>query len=196
MKNEIIKLKNIVSAIENSSIIDDGTWLDHLNSSQAFLTCIGAGPWKVNRRNFIQKQAIANLGALDLSEIKNVEVFKFPLDWQNQKVYNLIEYLNNISYSMEHFSDELKKIPNAVEVLYSVTKTKGRAKVLDLFARDYLKTISFPIDRHVERMLKENEFPVNEKYMIELCQAAGLNPSRIARVFVSGSGRFTGNGKI
>jgi len=193
---EIIKLKKLVQDIEAISIIDDGTWLDHLNPSQAFLTCIGAGPWKVMRRNLIQKQAVDALGNKDLCEINDINIFSFPLQWQNQKVAALIDHLNHTSSTMCWFVKTLKNIPHPTGILYSVTKTKGRAKVLDLFVRDYLKLPSFPIDRHVERVLKENGFPVNEKYMIDLCKQAELDPSHVARAFVNRSGRFTGNGKI
>ena len=194
--NEGTKLKNIVYTLEQKFIIDDGTWLDHLNPSQAFLTCIGAGPWKIKRRTSIQKAAVLALGLRDLSEIKDVSIFNYPLNWQNQKVKDLIKYLNYFSYNMNDFATVLKNSLNPLDLLYSSTNTKGRAKVLDLFARDYLKISSFPIDRHVKRILKENGFPINEKYMINLCKEADLNASYVARVFVSGSGKFTGNGKI
>lgn len=195
--SEIAKLKKIVYQLEsNTNNIDDGTWLDHLNPSQAFLVCMGAGPWKVKRRNFIQKGAIDGLGDLDLSEVKNIAIFKFPLNWQNQKTKNLIDYLNSIPTTMTLFIDTLKNSSNAIDMLYSITNTKGRAKILDLFARDYLKLPSFPIDRHVGKLLNDNGFPLDEKYMIELCKMANLDASHVARLFVNGSGKFTGNGQF
>lgn len=196
MSDETIKLRDLVSKIESASVIDDGTWLDHLTPSQAFLVCMGAGPWKINRRNLIQNQAIEALDRRDLSEIDDVKIFKYPLDWQNQKVSAVMDYLKRYKITMVWFTKWISGMPEPVRMLYDITKTKHRAKVLDLFVRDYLKTPSFPIDRHVERILNENGFPVNEKYMIDLCKRAGLSASHVARVFVSGSGRFTGNGKI
>lgn len=191
--DEVTKLRQLVQKIESSSIIDDGTWLDHLNPSQAFLTCIGAGPWKKNRRNLIQKQAIDALGDKDLVEVNNINIFKYPLHWQNQKVGYMIDYLNRYRINMHWFTEWLSKRKNPVQILYEITNTRGRAKVLDLFVRDYLKAPSFPIDRHVEKVLKENGFPVSENYMIKLCNEAGLNVSHIARTFVAASGKFTGN---
>lgn len=194
--DEMVRLKNLIQQIENNSVIDDGTWLDHLNASQAFLVCIGAGPWKIGRRNFIQNGAIEALGDKDLSQIDDIKIFKYPLKWQNQKVADLIEYLKKYKITMKWFVEWISGMRDPVKVLYEITKTTGRAKVLDLFARDYLKAASFPIDRHVEKVLRDNDFPVNEKYMIELCQKTGLSVSHVARAFVSASGKFTGNGKI
>lgn len=194
--DEISRLKSVVQDIESKSQIDDGTWLDHLNPSQAFLVCIGAGPWKINRRNLIQQGAVEALGAKDLAEVTDVNIFKFPLDWQVQKTADMIDYLQRYKITMRWFAGWVAGFPNPIKMIYDITKTRGRAKVLDLYARDYLKVPSFPIDRHVERILKENGFPVNEKYMIDLCNQAGLNVSHVARVFVAGTGKFTGNGEI
>lgn len=196
MENEIEKLKNLVQKIESSTTIDDGTWLDHLNASQAFLVCIGAGPWKINRRNLIQKQAVDALGDKDLSQVEDVKIFKYPLDWQNQKVGTMMDYLQRYKINMRWFAKWIDGMPDPIKMLYDITKTKHRAKVLDLFVRDYIKSPSFPIDRHVEKVLEENGFPVNERYMIELCNKAGLNVCHVARVFVAGTGKFSGNGLI
>jgi len=194
--NEINRLKNLIQQIESKYQIDDGTWLDHLNASQAFLVCIGAGPWKINRRSLIQHGAIKALEDKDLSQVDNVKIFNYPLDWQVQKTADMIDYLQRYKITMRWFANWVAGFPNPVKMLYDITKTRGRAKVLDLYARDYLKVTSFPIDRHVERILKENGFPINEQYMINLCKDAGLNVSHVARAFVAGTGKFTGNGTI
>lgn len=194
--DEITKLKTLVQSIENKFQIDDGKWLDHLNASQAFLVCMGAGPWKINRRNLIQHGAVEALGDKDLSQVDDVKIFKYPLDWQNQKTGDMIDYLKRYKISMRWFAGWVAGFPNCIKMLYEITNTRGRAKILDLYARDYLKVPSFPIDRHVERVLKENGFPVDEKYMIDLCKQAGLNVSHVARAFVAGTGKFTGNGAI
>jgi len=193
---EIIKLKVLVRYVENNSKIDDGTWLDHLNPSQAFLTCLGAGPWKIARRTLIQKEAIHALGDRDLTQINDIKIFRFPLDWQNKKIAAIIDYLQRYKISMSWFVRFIADMNEPAKILYDVTQTSGRAKVLDLFIRDYLKLPSFPIDRHVERELRRNGFPVSEKYMINLCKEAELDVSYVARVFVSAAGKFTGNGKI
>jgi hypothetical protein len=192
--SEVTKLKTLIQKIEATSAIDDGTWLDHLNASQAFVTCLGAGPWKIARRTLIQKEAVESLGGLDLSQV--ITPYRFPLEWQNEKLDAMIDYLKRYLVTMSWFAKFLSGMNEPTKMLYEITKTKGRAKVLDLFVRDYLKLPSFPIDRHVERVLKENGFPVNEKHMIGLCEEAGLNVSHVARAFVAGSGKFTGNGKI
>jgi hypothetical protein len=54
-------------------------------------------------------------------------------------------------------------------------------KCLWLFARDYLQLPAFPIDRHVERFVKEVGLKRDEWYIIKLCRMAGLDPSKINR---------------
>lgn len=193
---EISKLINLVRKLELTITSDDGTWLDHLNASQAFLTCIGAGPWKIQRRSLIQKGAVSALKDKDLSQIEDVRIFGFPLDWQNEKTALMIDHLKTHNTEMAPFSASLSSVADPRKTLYEITQTKGRAKVLDLFIRDYLKLSSFPIDRHVERLLKDNNFPVNENYMTTLCKEAGLDACHVARLFLSASGKFSGNGEI
>lgn len=196
METDAFKLSTLVKTLEPITVTDDGKWLDHLNASQAFLTCIGAGPWKIQRRSLIQRQAIQALKDKDLSQIQDVAIFCFPLDWQNNKTAAMISYLKINDLTMQNFTKVLSKLDDPRKALYDLTETKGRAKVLDLFIRDYLKLPSFPIDRHVERILKENNFPVNENYMIELCKEAGLDACHVARLFLSASGKFSGNGEL
>ena len=174
---------------------ENWNWLDKCNPSQAFLICIGAGPWRIERRMKIQTQAVKALDNRDLADIDDVGTFDFPLNWQNQKVQAVINYLRAYKISMTHFTNFMADMKNPAEMLYEITKTRGRAKVLDLFARDYLKAVSFPIDRWVKRILEANNLPVNEAFMIELCNKAGLDPRYVARALVNNSG-FSGNSKI
>ena len=126
MENDITKLKALVQQIENTSTIDDGTWLDHLNASQAFLVCIGAGPWKVHRRNKIQGQAVEALGKKDLAEVDDAKIFNYPLDWQNQKVADMIDYLKRYKITMRWFAKWVAGFPDPSKMLYEITKTRGR----------------------------------------------------------------------
>lgn len=193
--NDLEKLQLLILKLEGNVKVDNGTWLDHLNPSQAFLTCIGAGPWKVNRRSLIQKQAVDALENNDLSQIDDVLVFRFPLEWQITKTAAMIDYLQRYKITMTWLSGFLSRIKNPVPMLYQITNSKQRAKVLDLFARDYLKAVSFPIDRHVAKLLKENNLPVDEDKMIELCKQLDYDAKYVARLFVNASGKFTGNVK-
>lgn len=191
--DDIEKLKTFIDNIEQNNIkIDDGSWLDHLKASQAFLVCLGAGPWKIKRRTFIQTQALQILGDRDLVNVDVNETFGFPLEWQRSKIKYIIQYLQHHSWTMDQFIISLKDMTHPVKILYDITHTKNRAKVLDLFVRDYLKLPAFPIDRWVARRLREYNLPQNENYMIELCNIAKLDASYVARAFVS-SGNFTGN---
>jgi hypothetical protein len=198
-KDRIIQIKAVYSKLERNidKVKDENwKWLNHLTASQAFLVCIGAGPWKIGRRTLIQNQAVAGLENNDLSQIKNVACFKYPLDWQNQKVNDLIAYLNRYSLTMNQYVYYLKSIgPCAAQHLYKSTKTKGRAKVLDLFIRDYLKAAAFPIDRWVKRSLNAYGLPLHENFLLELCGFAGINPRYMARLLVEEDG-FSGNGEI
>lgn len=192
IKPRLIQLKTLVNNIDTKP--NNPNWLDNFNASQAFLICIGAGPWKIKRRTFIQTQAVSKLGKRDLLEVEN-EDFGFPLEWQKQKVNAMINYLKTYKITMEYFTKFIADMKDPAQLLYEVTKTKGRAKVLDLFVRDYIKASAFPIDRWVARKLEENNFPQHEHYMIELCNMAGLDASNVARLFVDSS-QFSGNSVI
>ena len=188
------KIKAIYDTYDLSKYTDDKwNWLDHLNASQAYVVCLGAGPWKIRRRSIVQQRAVDILGSRDLSELSDDETLNFPLGWQKQKLQTMIAHLKRSKFTMTVFAERLKQADFvAVTRLYTVTKTKGRAKVLDLYARDYLKVSSFPIDRWVARRLKALELPQDEFAMILLCEKAGIDPRYFARMLVS-DGNFTGN---
>lgn len=194
-EERIIQIRTLVK--ETNKFIDDKTWnwLDNFTPSEAFLVCLGAGPWKIKRRTLIQQQAVKALNKKDLSQVRDINIFKYPLKWQNDKVAAMIDYLQRYKITMTWFAEFITHIKNPTKLLYEVTNTKGRAKVLDLFIRDYIKAPSFPIDRWVARALKDNDLPLHENYLIELCNKAGLDPRIVARHFISGS-KFTGNGEI
>jgi hypothetical protein len=190
-KSQIVKLQTLVAKLEKSVEVKNINWLDKYNASQALLICIGAGPWRIERRTLIQKQAVDILGDRDLSEANTNETFNYPLLWQRQKIAAIIAHLKRNNLTMDAY---IKSIIDhePIKQLYQITNTKTRAKVLDLYGRDYLKVISFPIDRWVKRVLEENKFLVNEGYMIELCKAAGLEAGKTNRLFVGSEG-FSGN---
>ncbi len=194
-EQRIIQIRELVK--ETNDLIDDKrwNWLDDFTASEAFLVCLGAGPWKIKRRTLIQQQAVSALNKRDLSQVDDVSIFQYPLKWQNEKAAAMIDYLKRYKITMTWFVGFISGMREPTKMLYEITKTKGRAKVLDLFIRDYLKAPSFPIDRWVARALKKHSLPLHENYLIELCNKAALDPRLVARQLVDDSG-FTGNGKI
>lgn len=180
MKTKILNLYNQFQTIE----LD--TWLDGRNYSDAFVICVGAGPWKYQRRYNIQKTALEKLAGRDLSAVKKVDWY--PLKWQNDFVNNLYKYLKENNYTMESYCEELKNLANYTDYsarnsLYAACGTKY-AKVLSLFCRDALRIPSFPIDRHVRKYLLKNDLFDNEADLVELCKDAGINPIYFATAIV------------
>lgn len=159
-------------------------WLQGRTFSEAFVICIGAGPWKFNRRKTIQEKALNKLNKRDLSRLRNVNWY--PLEWQNKFVNNV---RRSLTTSMEEFCCKLmcpKCVnPNeARQYLFNAAGCPKGSKVLSLFCRDALRIPAFPIDRHVKRYLIKHKLPTNENSMIKLCMDANLDPCHIAVGFV------------
>lgn len=173
--------------IENSPV-QPFNWLQGRSFSEAFVICIGAGPWKFGRRKKIQGEALEKLGGRDISQLPKTEACKFyPLDWQNKFLYNSVCFINNYNISFEIFCKDLYNKENvffALNSIYSLAGAKGNPKVLSLFCRDGLQLPSFPIDRHVKRKLTELKLPTEEFDMISLCNSVGINPRDAAVAFV------------
>jgi hypothetical protein len=167
-------------------------WLRGRSYSDAFVICIGAGPWRFGRRRAIQGRALQILNGRDLTSLTNDEIEDmYPLRWQREFVKNAIQNLHKEHESFEHFCD-LCKSPCGTErpgrsvmlrVMLGLVDTNN-AKVISLFCRDALKVPSFPIDRHVKRKLIELGLPPNEYKIIELCQKIGIDPCKVAVAFV------------
>lgn len=180
--NSIIILKNLYSKLDNKSSF---SWLNGRNHSDSFVICVGAGPWKFNRRKKIQGQAIEKLAGRDLSFV-NEKIDWYPLDWQNKFVQSMSSNLKRKKITMEILCGYLKKHGDTKsrKIIYDLAGCPNGAKVLSLFCRDSLKLPSFPIDRHVKKYLIKNNLPTNEDDMVELCLRAGINPIIAAVSFV------------
>jgi len=179
-KDDLRRLKALDQALPNTSV--EG-WLGGLSYSQAFVVCIGAGPWKEGRRKKIQQMALDKLDSRDLSQVGQIDWY--PLTWQNKMSSTLALHLANAEKSMEEFCWDLIVESKAGSLwqrqrLYDACGSSHGAKVLSLFCRDCLKIPSFPIDRHVKRQLEAFELPINETAMVILCNVAGLDPRRVA----------------
>lgn len=149
-------------------------WLEGLDDSQAFLVCIGAGPWQAKRRHDVQNAALrayAEQGYRDLA-FADPNKLGYPLTWQVQKITvmrdHLIRAINHLTAANFPFLGLCARIRRErdAQPLYDVV---GRSKVIELFVRDQLLLPSFPIDRHVRRALKAYRLPCSSDKIIKMC---------------------------
>lgn len=177
---QIEKLQTIYNSFEDKIKRDD--WLSNLNYSEAFVVCVGAGPWKIGRRRTIQQMALKKLGGQDLSKLEE-PINWYPLLWQNQITSALVSTLARLNVSMDELCKNIKLAAPTREprhLLYYFCHRSNGCKVLSLYCRDKLNVDSFPIDRHVLRFLKNNGLPTGEDDMVKLCKEANLNPCEVA----------------
>lgn len=175
----------------------DSSWLPK-NPNLALLVCLGAGPWKVERRTKVQKKAIKWFLESEIKDLKYANVLEvknvFPLHWQNQHLIYLIENLNRINLTFQEFCDIWKKnITHKWEdfsirlfQLCNVRNYYKGTKTLWLFTRDFMNGPSFPIDRHVTKKLQEYNLPLDSHYMTRACVAAKIDGNELNRAFFSG----------
>ena len=151
------------------------TWLRGRSYSEALVICVGAGPWRFERRKKIQGLA---LSALNNQDLKFFPENVYPLTWQNNIIKNIKQ---NLGWS---FFDKLCSRIAHRDTLLELSGCKNLPKVLSLFCRDSLKIPSFPIDRHVKRKLEELGLPTKEDDIVNLCMEAKLDPRKVAVAFV------------
>lgn len=180
-------LRKLNKAIAKLKPVTDARtkWLNHLRPSQAFLVCIGSGPWKYNRRFKVQAKALDRLGDLDLVKMRVTNVF--PLEWQMDMLRRMIRYCKHHDIEFDELiqrgSSQNRK-ESAEHVTCGIThpKTpKPRPKVIGMFVRDYLKLDCFPIDRHVRKWLQDNHLPSKEDDVVALFHKAGKQARFYAR---------------
>jgi hypothetical protein len=151
------------------------SWLDGRSASDAFVICIGAGPWKFARRQHIQRRALETLAGRDLSALEKVDWY--PLTWQNDYVQKTVDFLHRTEKTMTEFC---AGVTSRLEVYEAAGNPYG-SKVLSLFCRDALCIASFPIDRHVRRLLMAHHLPwTREESIIHLCEEADIDPREMA----------------
>jgi hypothetical protein len=160
-------------------------WLRGRSYSEAFVICLGAGPWKFNRRKKIQGESLDRLQGRDLSELYGTEPW-YPLEWQNNFLHRATVNLRKWDLTLSEVCLVARQMPGsgALKTIQELVGTDKDPKVISLFCRDGLGVPSFPIDRHVRRKLKELNLPVDEDKMIKLCQEADIDPRLAAVMFV------------
>lgn len=189
LEEEIHKLNELKKLGSDETFNID--WMGY-HPSRAFLIALGAGPWMIHRRQVVQREALEwfNGKYHDLIAIPRIHQRVFPLDWQNKFLDNMVSSLKTVHTSFALKAYEWKdttKWERAVGQLFSMCGVgENGSKVLWMFARDFLKLPSFPIDRHVERALDEVGLPKSSWYIVELCKIAKVDPSDLnRRLFVA-----------
>jgi len=195
-------LKRIFSKVQAADY--DGSWMGD-DACLAYLIAVGAGPWKIKRRESVQSDAIDwfcgqrvdDMSELDVKDIVNV----FPFAWQNAFLRNMVISLQERDlrfYSLcNHFmrvypyhDAENAEWEACIAQFFDMAgaKNKAGAKVLWLFVRDYLLLPAFPIDRWVKRALEEYNLPIDPWYITRACLVADVDPNRLNRSFFTAKG--------
>jgi len=170
---------------EAEHVEEPPNWLP-TDPSAAYLVCVGAGPWRYQRRLWVQQAALQTLGTRDLSQLETDSAL-FPLSWQNMLVHRVVNFLKRLGITMLQYNRSLRGLPpwDVSQVVLHDLGLDKPYKVLSLYLRDYLKVPSFPVDRHVKRALSGFE-KQDETYMVRLCRFANVDPLPIARMLVKG----------
>ena len=172
----------------------DAGWVGS-NPNFAFLICIGAGPWKVQRREQVQRTAItwflkSNLEDLVYTDLQEAQQL-YPLQWQNNHLCSLIKALRRETVVFHCLCAQWKKQKEdwreIAKKLFNMCGVSDQGtKVLWLFIRDLLQLPAFPVDRWVRRNLEKHDLPSNAWYMTEACLQAGVNPNKLNRALFEG----------
>ena len=188
------RLLNAYEPLKQHSLLRG--WLPD-DFDQSFVICVGAGPWTINRRFEVQRQALewlaGNDGSLAAVGERQLSISCYPLQWQNTLVENMARYLHEGGWTMTTFGLALRGLASydrwaeALDLLHFAANHGRRTKVVSLYARDFLLIPAFPVDRHVRRILQANDLPTREGELVSLCMRHQLNPCSISRAFFYGS---------
>lgn len=171
-------MKNLAKMVKRFKPSESPVWLPR-DYSKALVVCVGAGPWRFERRRLVQKKALKWLGNRDISEIRG-EVDIFPLDWENKIIENLAKNLRKKGLTFKKFCKKMINGDFSNKKLYRMCGKSDYMKTLSLFCRDSLRKNSFTIDRHVKRILNEYKMPPREDEMIKICLKNGLSPNKVS----------------
>lgn len=176
------------------------SWLPK-DPNAALLACIGAGPWKAERRKKVQDEAIEWFRNRwnDLCAVTPGYIMQnnpYPLVWQNRMVYDLVANLRKSPrtfYGWCNVWKDSKQHERCIREFFEMCEHPNKGtKVLWLFTRDYLNLPGFPIDRHVETFLKKLDLPTDTWYIMDLCMSVGIDPSALNRsIFFEKSTNFS-----
>jgi hypothetical protein len=199
-EDDLHHLDALVSKVRSKMRHND--WLPS-NPTAAYIVCVAQGPWKYERREKITQAALRETRGKDMRQISSVS--SFPFDWQKGLIGNLNKYLNKKGLSFKELlkqvvdtyksgiaNKDIDPAARARHLFYKACGAPDGPKVLSMFLRDYLHLPTFPIDRHVRRMLVKHKLPVHEAALIALCNTKGVDPMMVA----IGTVRIGSNGAI
>lgn len=187
----------LLEAVFEVGLIERDPWLDALTLSEAWVACMGAGPWTRPRRATVQAAALDQLAGRDLAELAGRPVTWFPLAWQNRAIEGAAAWGRDRGGSFDAAAWDLGWRARSVllepararRILAAAGGFRRPVKVVSLFTRDALELPAFPLDRHVRRWLEAQGLPLDEEEVIAVIAGAGLDPSALNRaIFGEGSG--------
>lgn len=165
----------------------DTSWIGS-DAHIAFLIALGEGPWSSDTRYKVQKKALDWFFKKDVSDFRYLDLEYeevYPLEWQNNFLFNMIYSLHEGGDLFEALCFHWKisnNWKNSLEELFQrCGASKKNAKSLWIFSRDYLKLPSFPINKEIRKTLKTNKLPDCPFEIIDLCQKANIDPNNLNR---------------
>jgi hypothetical protein len=179
---DFVALENLYRKVRSKVRHND--WLPRHSPTKAFIICVAQGPWKFERREKITKTALKEVGSRDMNQIGSITAF--PFTWQQGLVSNLNAYLVRKNLTMNQFMVKLRKLharkgsAKARQLWYNACGAPTGPKVLSLFLRDWARIPSFPIDRHVKRMLVKHKLPIHEAALVQLCDEINIDAMSLA----------------
>lgn len=147
------------------------TWLRRHRATVAFVLCVCSGPWRIERRRKVQEQALAVIGASDLTDVamRKRLVKMLPLTWQKTLVKNFARYASKQGEEFDVlFSKSKRERMTTVATLQEITGKENLPKVVWMFVRDYWFVDCFPADRHVRRWCIEHELPMTSAGLVDM----------------------------
>lgn len=181
----------MLGKVEIEHKFDEGfkTWLPN-NPSRALLVCLGAGPWKEQRRYNVQKEVLAwfDEAFVDLCQIDPdyvADTCPFPLTWQTLHLRNIVVSLWKKKSIFWMMTEEMKVFADwklSTGHLFDMARVSPNGtKTLWLFVRDYLNLPAFPIDRWVKKWIDKRALTANPWTMVDICLTHNVNPSALNR---------------
>lgn len=184
------ELDILASEIEGVKPVPDSqaTWLSRHRPSVAFACCIGAGPWRLPRRQRVQQSFIDALGDYDISEAIALRRLtkRVQLDWQRVWFERVNKVCRRNRVKFDSLFDAPFKIERSLkfhnfEAVFGLD-VEHSPKVVALFARDYLFLPCFPVDRHVRKWFEDRKLPSRPADIMGMFRGLGIsNPSGYSR---------------
>lgn len=176
-------------------------WLTMHRPSVALLLCLCSGPWRFDRRQKVQENAIRILGRRDLVELRLSDIREMvPLEWQR----NMLRAITQYQVPIDTMFANPKSAPEAMLInvisIFLIYKQRGQQsrttpnlqktlpkafhklpKVMKMFVRDFLMQDCVPVDRHVKCWLKEHNLPTRHDKLLSMFESEGLHARYYAR---------------